>query len=157
MAFDAFLNIDGIKGESQDDKHKDWIEVSSFSWGLSQPDGAPTGAGAKAKVQDISFTKSIDAASPQLMLSCASGQHIKKAVLTCRTAGTQEDFLKITFQNILISGFVQGGHAASDQEPTPTEQVSFNFKQIQMSFSENNPDGTPGTPVVTDATLDTSG
>ena len=28
MAIDAYLQIDGIKGESTDDKHKDWIEVS---------------------------------------------------------------------------------------------------------------------------------
>ena len=38
MAVDYFLKIDGIDGESQDDKHKDWIEVLSFSWG-------PPGAG----------------------------------------------------------------------------------------------------------------
>lgn len=24
---DAYLQIDGIKGESADDRHKDWIEV----------------------------------------------------------------------------------------------------------------------------------
>jgi hypothetical protein len=24
------LTIDGIKGESQDDKHKDWIEILSY-------------------------------------------------------------------------------------------------------------------------------
>ena len=27
MAIDVYLQIDGIKGESQDDKHKDWIEI----------------------------------------------------------------------------------------------------------------------------------
>jgi len=26
-AYDAFLKIDGIPGESTDDKHKDWIEI----------------------------------------------------------------------------------------------------------------------------------
>ena len=34
MAFDAFLKIDGIPGESTDDKHKDWIEVLSFDFGM---------------------------------------------------------------------------------------------------------------------------
>ena len=41
MAFDAFLKIDGIPGESTDDKHKDWIanladkkrpHLSSIRW-----------------------------------------------------------------------------------------------------------------------------
>ena len=30
-AYDAFLKIDGIPGESTDDKHKDWIEILSFN------------------------------------------------------------------------------------------------------------------------------
>ncbi len=33
MAVDYFLKIDGIAGESTDDKHKEWIDVLSFSWG----------------------------------------------------------------------------------------------------------------------------
>jgi type VI protein secretion system component Hcp len=35
MAIDVYLQIDGIKGESQDDKHKDWIECASVNWGLT--------------------------------------------------------------------------------------------------------------------------
>ncbi len=37
MAFDAFLKIDGIPGESTDDKHKDWIEITSYSQAIHQP------------------------------------------------------------------------------------------------------------------------
>ena len=44
MAFDAFLKVDGIPGESTDDKHKDWIEVLSFNHGVSQPAGGSGGA-----------------------------------------------------------------------------------------------------------------
>ncbi len=34
MAIDAYLQIDGIKGESQDDKHKGWIECLSVDFGV---------------------------------------------------------------------------------------------------------------------------
>lgn len=34
---DAYLHIEGIKGESADDRHKDWIEVSSVAWSVHQP------------------------------------------------------------------------------------------------------------------------
>lgn len=37
MAIDVYLQIDGIKGESTDDKHKDWIECLSVHWGIVQP------------------------------------------------------------------------------------------------------------------------
>jgi polygalacturonase len=40
MAFDAFLKIDGIPGESTDDKHKDWIEILSYSFDIDQPSSA---------------------------------------------------------------------------------------------------------------------
>ena len=35
MAADIFAKIGDIKGESLDSKHKDEIEVLSFSWGLT--------------------------------------------------------------------------------------------------------------------------
>ena len=37
MAFDAFIKLDGIAGESTDSKHKGEIEVLSFSWNIKQP------------------------------------------------------------------------------------------------------------------------
>ena len=36
MAFDAFLKLDGVKGESFDNTHKGEIDILSFSWGVSQ-------------------------------------------------------------------------------------------------------------------------
>ena len=79
MPTDIFMKINGIQGESRDKHHKDEIEVLSWSWGLSNQATAPSaggGAGAgKVKFQDISFTHLVDKASPNLMLSCASGKH----------------------------------------------------------------------------------
>src|SRR5512141_296981 len=71
MAFDAFLKIDGVPGESSDDKHKDWIEVLSYSWGVSQPSSgsASTAGGAtaeRANFSDFSVVKALDKASPKL-------------------------------------------------------------------------------------------
>ena len=45
MAFDAFLKIDGIQGDEQDDKHKDEIRVLSFTTEISQPESDPGHAG----------------------------------------------------------------------------------------------------------------
>jgi type VI secretion system secreted protein Hcp len=156
MAFDAFLKIDGIGGESTDGQHSDWIEVSSFSWGVNQAsNGVGAGASAgRAQVHDFSFTKSVGKSSPQLMQAAASGQHLNKAVLACRNAGTTDpDYLTITFSNVLISGFVEGGHAESQDEPTPSEQISFNFQKVKLAFTPQNADGQPGTPSTGEATV----
>lgn len=84
MAIDVYLQIDGIKGESQDAKHKDWIECTSVHWGILQPRSATASTGGghtaeRAELKEISFTKIADLASPILMQTCAMGKTIPKA------------------------------------------------------------------------------
>jgi type VI secretion system secreted protein Hcp len=67
--FDAFLNIEGIPGESSDDKHKDWIEISAFSHGISQPAaGSMSTGGGKGRERcnhmEFVIEKELDKASP---------------------------------------------------------------------------------------------
>ena len=48
MAASIFARIGTIKGESRDAKHKDEIEVLSWSWGLFQSDTIAHGGGGGA-------------------------------------------------------------------------------------------------------------
>src|ERR1700704_1221479 len=113
MAFDAFLKIDGIEGESADDAHKGEVEVLSFSWGVTQTGSASGGGGGagKASFHDINFTQRQSKASPLLFKACATGQHIKKAVLTVRKAGgrQQTEFIKIELEDVLVSSYLPAG------------------------------------------------
>jgi type VI secretion system secreted protein Hcp len=85
-----FLKLDGIKGEAKDSKHKEEIDILSWSWGMSQSGTSAIGGGAgagKVNVHDISVTKYTDKASAALMMHCATGKHIKNALITVRKAG----------------------------------------------------------------------
>ncbi len=108
-AVDYFLKIDGITGESTDDKHKGEIDVMSFSWGATNPVTALAGGGGGAgrvQLQPLRIAKTTDSSSPNLFLKCASGAHIKHAVLTARKAGEQPiEFLKITLSDVLVSSY----------------------------------------------------
>jgi type VI secretion system secreted protein Hcp len=108
MAYDVFLKLDGIEGESLDDKHKDEIDIESFQWGLSQSGTLSGGGGGgvgKASFQDFSFTANISKASPKLFLACASGQHIKDGTITVRKAGKgQQEFLVVKMTDAFITG-----------------------------------------------------
>ena len=117
-AADYFLKIEGIKGESTSDKHKDEIDVESFSWGLTQTGTFAFGGGAgagKANFQDFKFTMRVNRASPTLFLDCASGQHIKQAVMVgemtsdIESASSSSQFLKYTFTDVIISSYQDGG------------------------------------------------
>ena len=142
---DYFLKIDGIEGESQDSKHKAEIEVLSWSWGETNSGSEATGLGGgagKVQMQDFHFTMQASKASPKLLLACANGQHIKKAVLTCRKAGKeQQEYLKITFTECMVSSFQTGGSAG---EVIPVDQISLNYAQINYEYKEQKDDGTLG-------------
>lgn len=141
---DFFLKIDGIPGESTDDKHKGEIDVQSWSWGETNAGDAAhrggMGAG-KVAMQDFHFVMSVNKASPKLMEACATGQHIGKAVLTCRKAGGgQQDFLLVTMSDFIVSSYQTGG--AGKSEIVPTDQISLNFSKIEVEYKEQTAKGT---------------
>jgi len=143
---DYFLKIDGVESESLDDKHKGEMELESFSWGETQSGSAGHGGGAgagKVQPQDFSFVKRVDKSSAVLMIGCATGAHYKSAILTARKAGGgQQDYYKITMEDVLVSSYQVGGSAHSDV--VPMDQVSLNFAKLEMSYKEQKPDGSLG-------------
>jgi len=145
-AVDYFLKIDGIEGESHDSKHKNEIDLESWSWGESQSgthSGGGGGGAGKVHMQDFHFVMKINKASPKLMLACATGEHIKKATLTCRKAGKeQQEFLKIEFDDLLVSSYQTGGSGHGDI--VPTDQISLNYSKIHFEYKEQKPDGSLG-------------
>jgi len=143
MASDFLLEIDGIKGESKDKTHKDTIEIASFSWGISNAGSHASNAGGgagKASFQDIHFTCSVGKASTNLALSCASGKHIKKAVLFVRKQGeTQQDYYTLTLEDLLVSSY-QSGDAVGGSS-IPTDQFSLNYAKIKFEYKPQKADG----------------
>ena len=143
MAIDLFLKLDGILGESKDLKHKGEIDLESFTWGETNQSAHAAGGGGgagKVAMQDFHFVTRVNKASPLLFLACASGKHIKEALLTARKAGKdQQDYLVFKFKDVLISSYQVGGAEAGE---LPMEQVSFNFARIDFEYRLQKPDGT---------------
>ena len=119
MSFDAFLKLDGIKGESQDLRHKGEIDILSFGMGVSQTGVQATGGGGgagKAQYSDIHFVKKVDASSPLLLLNCSAGTHIATAAVVVRKAGgTQLEYLKIKLTDVIISCYKPHGRAQQNE------------------------------------------
>jgi type VI secretion system secreted protein Hcp len=140
MASDIFAKLGDIKGESIDDKHKDEIEVLSFSWGVSNAGsmGHGTGGGeGKATFHDLSFTHKFDKASPVLMQACATGVHLKEATITFRKAGKgQQEFLVVKMNDVIVTSVTQGG--ASDGA---SENVSIGFAKVNVEYKPQKADG----------------
>jgi type VI secretion system secreted protein Hcp len=147
-AVDFFLKIDGIAGESTDSKHPGEIELESWSWGETNSGSASsaTGGGGSGKVsmQDFHFTMKTNSASPKLFLNCANGKHIPNAILTNRKAGgTALEYYVIKFTDLLISSYQTGGGGGL----LPVDQISFNFGKIELTYTPQKSDGSPGSKI----------
>jgi type VI secretion system secreted protein Hcp len=140
MASDIFAKIGDIKGESTDSKHKGEIDILSFSWGVTNSGtiGGGGGGAGKATFQDLSFTHSIDKASPLLLKACATGEHIKEATITQRKAGKgQQEYLIIKMNDIIITGV----SLSSSEGGGSSENISMAFAKVDLEYKPQRPDG----------------
>jgi len=142
MAIDAFVKIDGIEGESTDDKHAGWIETLSCNAKISQKisSTASSAGGASAEradFSDFSFVKQIDKASPKLALACASGTHIDTIIIElCRAGSEKIKYMEYKLSNCMISEVSMA--TAGD---FPTEEVNINFGKIQWCYTQQKRQG----------------
>jgi type VI secretion system secreted protein Hcp len=140
MASDIFAKLGDIKGESLDDKHKDEIEVLSYSWGVTNAGSMASGSGGgegKAAFHDLSFVHNIDKASPVLMQACATGVHLKEATITHRKAGKgQHEYLVVKMNDVIVTGVTHGGSGDGH-----SENVTLAFAKVNIEYKPQKPDG----------------
>jgi type VI secretion system secreted protein Hcp len=145
LAHDCFLKIEGVPGESVDDKHKDWIDILSYSHKV------------KPMVMGESFfdvftvVKTLDKASPKLALFCCNGQHIKEVQLDlCDPNRSSYNIMQYKLSDVLVSGVQirESPFVGIRESPTkasfirespyeclPLEEVSFNFAKIEWIYT----------------------
>jgi type VI secretion system secreted protein Hcp len=139
--FDAYLKIDSIPGECTDKGHEKWIQIQSFSHGLTQPHsevggGGSRGGTSRCQHQDFSFSKFLDAASTQLNLHCCNGVNLKKVTLEiCRQTDTKEVYLKYEFETCLVANISIGGGGGG----LPMENVSLTYAKITWTYTGIDP------------------
>jgi type VI secretion system secreted protein Hcp len=143
MAFDCFLKIQTIPGECTDDKHAQWIEVLSFSHGVSQTSSGSSSSGGgrsaeRCDHQDFSVVKTLDKCSPKLALSCCDGTHIDMVkVELCRATGDKQKYMEFLMNDVIVASVRPGG-SAQGGEALPLEEVSFNYGKIEWIYTETD-------------------
>jgi type VI secretion system secreted protein Hcp len=146
MAVDMFLKLGDIKGEALDAKHKEEIDVLAWSWGMSQSGSMHLGSGGssgKVSIQDVSITKYVDKATPNMIKACCNGKQYPEALLTVRKSGgdQQVEYVKITMAPVIVTSVSSGG---SMGEERLTENVTLNFGKVKYEYTMQNPDGSAG-------------
>jgi len=146
MAYDAFLKLDGITGESTDSKYSGYVEVSSFSFGVThmQTLGSQTGGGGsgRAALGELQISKVVDKSSTVLFQKCATGEHFPKGKFAVRKAGgTQMEYLVLTMETV----FVTSVHFSSASgEENANESVSLAMGKLGVDYSPQDTTGKAG-------------
>ena len=142
---DFFLKIEGLEGESQDDKHKNEIHLSAFHIGAANHGTGHhnTGSGAgKVLIHDMHCSKLADKSSPGLFLACCNGKHYSKATLVVRKAGEKaHEYLEYAMTNVFLSSYSAKGSPHGD---LVNETFSLNFSKIEYTYVPQNKDGSAG-------------
>lgn len=143
MAQDMFIKIAGIDGESEDNAHKNEIELASWDWEIFQTSNMHSGSGGgsgKATVGDLKFIHAVDRATPNLMKYCLTGKHIGEAVLTVRKAGGSPlEYLKITMNDVIVTRVRPYGNAKD--ETRVSEEVCLSFSKVKEEYVVQNAQG----------------
>ena len=143
MAFDAFVKIDGIEGESTDEKHPGWMEVITFETEMNQTisSTASSAGGASAERADFKnfvFSKLVDKSTPKLALACADGTHIDTIVISfCRASGDKLKFMEYELSNCMISSVVTAGGPGE----YPADTIAINYGKIQWRYTVQSRSG----------------
>jgi type VI secretion system secreted protein Hcp len=138
-----FLKIGEVKGNSLDENHKDWIEITSFSTGVASTVDpvkiAKVGkkeAGATGSVsqhQGIAVTKELDQTSPLLATYCSMGKcWMGEETATIDVYDEKLLLYKITLDYAAISSVSVSGQA--EDVGTPYESVVIEFNKIKWQF-----------------------
>jgi type VI secretion system secreted protein Hcp len=133
-----------IQGEAQDQKHKNEIEVLSWSWGMQGKSSLGGGtASGKATMRELRIVKKLDKASTALMSALRTNEVIKEGVLTIRkTGGSKLEYLKITINDGRVMALdVEAGDDKGDSNLV--ERVSFSFNKINVEYTPQGGDGLP--------------
>ncbi len=142
MAFDAFIKIGDIEGESTDNKHAGWIEIKDYSTDITQTisSTASSSGGASAEradFNDFSITKQLDKATPKLALACANGTHFDKITIELCRAGTD----KVKFMEFILSNCLLSSISMSAGDEFPEETIGINYGKVEWSYVQQNRQG----------------
>lgn len=142
-SMDYYLKVDGIAGDATHDQHRGWIDIQSFSWGVTNSAGGGAGGGGgagKSVFQDFSWSQIVDSSIPPMFVALTQGKHIKEVTLDVVRPGEKSPpFFQMSFEDVLLSSLSVAG---SGEEPVAS--LSFSYSKVELIYTPQDPKGGAG-------------
>ena len=135
----AYIKFDGVDGEAQDKDHKGWSDLSSFNQPIHKP-GTGTGSTRRrgdVVLEDITLVKELDKSSPKLAEAVCKGKVFAKVeidVTASYTDAGRVTYYRYELKNSQVVSYNISGSGQS--EDVPVEELSINFEEIKVTYSE---------------------
>jgi len=149
----VFLEIEGIKGESSDQGHKDWIDLESWGWEVERGMTSASSTrgdreSSNAKISSLIATKRIDSATPKIFIDscCGTGKTIKLHLTKTGSGNGADVYMEFVLKNALIEKFALTGKKQDTKRPL--EALSFSFIEIQVKYIPYDDKGNAMAPIV---------
>ena len=139
-AFDYYLRLDGIPGESTAKGYEKWIGVGAYDFGVGNVTGGGGSGGGTGKTvfDDFSFTKLLDSASPKIFEAVVLGTHIRSAELDIVQSGeARQKVFSYSFDDVLFASV----HDSGTEPDRPAERAVFGFGTVKFQSYLLDPKG----------------
>jgi type VI secretion system secreted protein Hcp len=141
----AFIKFDGVDGESKDESHQGWSDLTSFVQGIEAP-SASTATGRRrreAVAEDIHCSKDLDKSSPKLAEAVFKHKLFPKVEIhvtrASASAGTEELYYAYELKKVLVTSYTVSESSQGSQ--VPREEFSLGFEEIKVTYTEYGDDG----------------
>ena len=140
-----FLEIDGVQGESQNQKFPNTIDVLSVAWGASNAVsvGGTGLSGGVANFMDLNVTAAMDKAYPALLKNLATNKSMPSVTIHgCVMGEEQLEIYQVQLKNVLVSAVTIS--AGGGGESRPTMSYGFTGTDFHIMYTPQQDDGTLG-------------
>lgn len=138
-----YMQYEGIQGDVTEQRHENWHEAFSFSWGESHPVSTSSGGGGgsgRVSMSDLNVMMRSGKGSPQFMYACASGTFLPAVQMEVVLPSAGEPgvvYQRWTLTNVMITSYQVSGSGGE----APTESLSLNFTKVKYEQAVVTPSG----------------
>lgn len=143
------MQVANIKGSSTIKGYQNWIDVNSFSWGVSvaTPNlGSGAGVG-KAVLSDFSWSQLVDQSAPGLFQDAVKGAKIPTITFdVLKTGGNTQPtkYFEMSFTNAMITSLNYSGSSGGNGVDL---NGTFAYQSVKMTYWPTDSKGGIGSPV----------